>query len=323
MLKATITRQEFIKQSGQADKCKPKIDTHPAGKLSATKPQSATPVPPCRATPAQIAEIKAVVARYQRLKGQARPLVRPPQTKALTATAAPQPQIRCGPTAAQIAQIKAVVASYQIQKVQEQPVVRPPETKALTAMAAPQATSNQPSAAQIAAIKATVARYQMPKPMPRIAPAAFGKPADTKPLPRWGDKDCQCHEAFSLFQAHKYREAAAAYKKAGDNMLKAWGHPTTDVANALRGEAICLEQAGQLPQARDLLKQAVDMYIRCGNGNPPKQLADSLGDLSSTYQAMGVGRTALMVKASTPRIFALSRGNPAQAALEFERLANN
>ena len=176
----------------------------------------------------------------------------------------------------------------------------------------------QPTAAQIAEIKAAIAKYRRPAPIlsqPQINSAS-------KPLPRWGDKDCLCHKGFSLFQAHKYLEAAQAYHQAGENMLKAWGHPTTDVANALRGEAVCLSAAGQLAPARDLLKQAVEMYIRCSNGNPPKQLEDSMADLSTTYQAMGVGRTAIMVKASTARISALSRGNPTQAALEFDRLTN-
>ena len=106
-------------------------------------------------------------------------------------------------------------------------------------------------------------------------------------------------------------------------MLTAWGHPTIDVANALRGEAVSLAEAGYAPQARDLLRQAVDMYIRCGNGNPPKELGDSLLDLSDTYHTLGCERTASMVKACMGRICALSRGNPAKAAQEFARVATN
>jgi tetratricopeptide (TPR) repeat protein len=212
------------------------------------------------------------------------------------------------PSAAKHPAIKLSASKNQ----QQSNLLLPPTTEAVH--------SFQPTAAQIAQIKAVLAKYRKPS---VIQSRLTTQPPAVKSLPRWGDKDCLCHKGFNLFQQHRYLEAAAAYKQAGDNMLKAWGHPTTDVANALRGEAVCLSAAGQLPQARDLLKQAVDMYIHCGNGSPPKQLEDSLADLSTTYQAMGIGRTAIMVKASTARISALSRGNPAQAALEFDRLANN
>jgi hypothetical protein len=93
-------------------------------------------------------------------------------------------------------------------------------------------------------------------------------------LPRWGDKDCLCHEGLRLYNQHRYIEAAAYYHRAGQNMRQAWGRDTIDVANALRGEAACYQAAGWPCQADKLLARA-DAIVRAAQKMPAETMASA------------------------------------------------
>jgi tetratricopeptide (TPR) repeat protein len=142
-------------------------------------------------------------------------------------------------------------------------------------------------------------------------------------LPRWGDKDCSCHEGLRLYTQGKYVEAAAAYHKAGETMLKAWGHPTCDVANAWRGEAVCMAAAGRPQDAKQLFRRAAEIYLSAGSTVKEEQLESTLNDLGETCTRTGSAALAQVLNSCRPRICALARKDPAEAMIEFHRIANN
>lgn len=144
-------------------------------------------------------------------------------------------------------------------------------------------------------------------------------PSSSHELPRWGDKSCLCHEGFRLFQQHKYAESAAYYKKAGDNMLSAWGRATDDVANARRGEAVCYGAMGNFAKAKDLYRDAVSIYLASG-ARSSAQLQDSILDLSDAYKKTGDGIRATKLSFNAKQLCLLATRNSAMASQQFKSL---
>ena len=140
--------------------------------------------------------------------------------------------------------------------------------------------------------------------------------ADAK-KPRWGDKNCLCHEGLRMFQQKRYLEAAIFYRKAGNDMLAAWGHENNDIGNARRGEAASLAAAGRYVKAETLYKDAIRIYLTCANGQPSDQLQDTILDLADTYKNQGKNGEAQKLAKSSWELCALAKTNPQEAVKHF------
>ncbi|HEY9790740.1 MAG TPA: hypothetical protein V6D22_10100 [Candidatus Obscuribacterales bacterium] len=298
------TQQIKLPQFSLPSRSKSSQRPHPAAAQFKSAGSGSAPSDTQRA--AQIKEMNSLLQKYQNAgqAGHRRPLMphlaTAPQLKSAGSAQSDQLQ-----RAEQIKQMTAMLQKYQHAG---DAGYHPPHMLSLA-----------PPILPAAAAPSLPIRLQAAARVNNQAPKAAQKPAAK--LPRWGDKDCLCHAGLRLFQEKRYLEAADAYRKAGDNMLKAWGRQTNDVANAVRGEGICYSAAGRGQEAKVFLRSAAEMYIRCSNGHPPAELETTILDLSQTYRNIGALNTSNALEADAAKICLLSRLNPPQAIAELDRLA--
>lgn len=74
------------------------------------------------------------------------------------------------------------------------------------------------------------------------------------------DADCTCHEARRLVDQKRYSEAAVAYEKYADKLLKTFNKENGDYASALTWQGYSLEMQGRKKEARKILEKAAAVY---------------------------------------------------------------
>lgn len=74
------------------------------------------------------------------------------------------------------------------------------------------------------------------------------------------DADCTCHEARKLVDQKRYSEAAIAYEKYADKLLKTFNKENGDYASALTWQGYSLEMQGRKKEARKILEKAAAVY---------------------------------------------------------------
>jgi hypothetical protein len=278
--------------------------------------------------------------------------VQPSQPKLLKATVTEQevegPKRPPKPTADQIRAQASMLERYKHPNMVPAPGSSGAhqQQKHVTPAGSTQPNKRQPQGATAAEIRAQAAwleRFKHPtsaagSPVSSSPSSASGSPnvphattgattsgspaAASKQLPRWGDRSCLCHDGYRLFMQHRYLEAAQMYRKAGDNMLSAWGHENNDIANARRGEAVAYAAAGQWPKAEALYKDAVRIYINSSAGHPSSQLQGTILDLADTLKNERKLTAAGNLSSRAAQIENLSHINPAQAAKQFASLTD-
>lgn len=74
------------------------------------------------------------------------------------------------------------------------------------------------------------------------------------------DADCTCHEARRFIEQKRYADAAIAYEKYADKLLKTFNKENGDYANALAWQGYSLEMQGRKQEARKILEKAAQVY---------------------------------------------------------------